>query len=105
MKAKNRIEGEIGQTRLTNFIFRRDKILADNEELHNSIKIMEKEYKKKSNTLELQFDNRKRKLENEYKQKERKLESTLSEIVEDYKKENKYLKRLVETFKKNIKFL
>jgi len=81
----------------------RDKILADNEELHNSVKYMEKEYAKKGNTLDLQFSNRKRELENEYKQKERKLESTLSEIVEDYKKENKHLKRLVETFKKTIK--
>ncbi len=81
----------------------RDKILADNEELHNSVKIMEKEYKKKSNTLDLQFSNRKRDLEIEFKEKESKLKSDWMDIIDDYKKENKHLKRVVDTFKKTIK--
>ena len=81
----------------------RDKILADNEELHNSVKIMEKEYKKKSNTLDLQFSNRKRDLEIEFKEKERQLKSDCRDIIDDYEKENKHLKRLVTTFKKTIK--
>ncbi|MBR0351517.1 MAG: plasmid recombination protein [Clostridia bacterium] len=81
----------------------RDKILADNEELHNSVKIMKKEYKKKSNTLDLQFSNRKRDLEIEFKEKESQLKSDWMDIIDDYKKENKHLKRLVETFKKTIK--
>ena len=81
----------------------RDKILADNEELHNSVKIMEKEYKKKSNTLDLQFSNRKRDLEIEFKEKESQLKSDWMDIIDDYKKENKHLKRLVDTFKNTIK--
>ena len=81
----------------------RDKILADNEELHNSVKIMEKEYKKKSNSLDLQFSNRKRDLEIEFKEKERQLKSDCRDIIDDYEKENKHLKRLVTTFKKTIK--
>ena len=81
----------------------RDKILADNEELHNSVKIMEKEYKKKSKSLDLQFSNRKRDLEIEFKEKERQLKSDCRDIIDDYEKENKHLKRLVTTFKKTIK--
>ena len=38
----------------------RDKILIDNEELHNQVEQIKHEYKKKSNTLDLMFDNRKR---------------------------------------------
>ena len=68
----------------------RDKILEDNEELHNSVKIMEKEYKKKSNTLDLQFNNKKRDLEIEFKEKESQLKSDWMDIIDDYKKENKH---------------
>ena len=39
---------------------KRDFILADNEELHNTVEHLEHEYKKKSNTLDLRFENRKR---------------------------------------------
>ena len=39
----------------------RDKILADNEELHNTVKNLEHEYKPKSNNLDFDFRNRKRK--------------------------------------------
>ena len=81
----------------------RDTILANNEELHNSVKIMEKEYKKKSNTLDLQFSNRRKDLEIEFKEKESQLKSDWMDIIHDYKKENKHLKRLVDTFKKTIK--
>ena len=43
----------------------RDKILADNEELHNTVKTLEHEYKFKSNNLDFDFRNRKRELEEE----------------------------------------
>lgn len=53
--------------------------------------------------LDLQFSNRKRDLEIEFKEKERQLKSDCRDIIDDYEKENKHLKRLVETFKKTIK--
>ena len=37
-----------------------DKILADNEELHNTVKSLEHEYKVESNNLDLNFNNRKK---------------------------------------------
>ena len=58
----------------------RDKILADNEELHNTVNDLEKEYKNKKFDLEL-----------EYKSKIRKLE-----------KENNHLKKVVNKFKDTI---
>lgn len=38
----------------------KDFILADNKELHNTVELLEHEYKKKNNTLDLRFENRKR---------------------------------------------
>ena len=35
----------------------RDKILADNKELHNTVKNLEHEYKQKSNNLDFDFRN------------------------------------------------
>ena len=58
----------------------RDKILADNQELHNTVNDLEKEYKNKKFDLEL-----------EYKSKIRKLE-----------KENNHLKKVVNIFKDTI---
>lgn len=46
----------------------RDKILADNEELHNTVKTLEHEYKSKSNNLDFDFRNRKRELEEEFEE-------------------------------------
>ena len=47
----------------------RDKIIADNKELHNTVKHLEHEYKKKSNHLDIDFNNRKRELEEEFEEK------------------------------------
>ena len=58
----------------------REKILADNEELHNTVSNLKEEYKNK------EFD-----LEWEYKNKIRKLE-----------KENSHLKKVVDKFKDTI---
>lgn len=38
----------------------REEILADNEELHNTVKTLEHEYKLKNNNLDFDFRNRKR---------------------------------------------
>ena len=47
----------------------RDKIIADNEELHNTVKNLEREYKLKSNNLDFDFRNKKRELEEEFEEK------------------------------------
>ena len=44
----------------------RDKIIADNKELHNTVKEIKHEYQNKNNTLDLKYDNRKKELEKEY---------------------------------------
>ena len=44
----------------------RDKILADNEELHNTVKNLEHKYKIKSNNLDFDFNKRKKELEEEF---------------------------------------
>lgn len=62
----------------------RDKILADNEELHNTVKHLEKEYKKKSNNLDFDFNNRKDELEEEYKEKSFELEHKYHNKIHKY---------------------
>lgn len=47
----------------------RDKIITDNVELNNTVKYLEHEYKKKSNTLDLRYDIRKREPEKNLKKK------------------------------------
>ena len=41
----------------------REKLLADNEELHNTVKNLEHKYKIKSNNLDFDFNNRKKELD------------------------------------------
>ncbi len=69
-----------------------DKILADNEELHNTVKHLEHEYKKKNNTLDLKFENKEFDIEYKYKHKIKALE-----------KENNHLNKFCETVDKLIK--
>ena len=40
----------------------REKLLADNEELHNTVKNLEHKYKIKSNNLDFDFNNRKKRI-------------------------------------------
>ena len=47
----------------------RDKILEDNENLHNKVYQMEHDYKVKSNSLDFRYNNRKEELEKEFKEK------------------------------------
>ena len=52
----------------------REKLLADNEELHNTVKNLEHKYKIKSNNLDFDFNNRKKELEEEFEKKSYNLE-------------------------------
>ncbi len=86
----------------------RDEILADNEELHNSVKILEHEYKKKSNTLDLKFDNRKRELEQEFENKELDISyeyknKNKNKIkIKSLEKENKHLHKIIDKFYETV---
>ena len=76
----------------------RDKIIADNEELHNTVKHLEKEYKKKSNNLEFDFNNRKDELEEEYKEKSFELEHKYHKKIHKLEKENNHLHKIINKF-------
>lgn len=70
----------------------RDKILADNKELHNTVRNLEYEYKEKKKTLEHEFEDKSFNLEWQYKNKIHKLE-----------KENNHLKKVIDKFKETTK--
>lgn len=70
----------------------RDKILADNQELHNTVKNLEYEYTEKKKTLEHEFEDKSSDLEWQYKNKIHKLE-----------KENNHLKKVIDKFKETTK--
>ena len=76
----------------------RDKILADNEELHHTVQNLEHEYKKKSNTLELRFNNRKRDLEEEFRNKSFDLENQYKGKIRKLEKENSHLHKIIDKF-------
>ena len=80
----------------------RDKILADNEELHNTVKNLEHEYKLKSNNLDFDFRNRKRELEDEYKEKAIGLEYEYKGKFKKLKKENNRLHKIIDKFYETV---
>lgn len=80
----------------------RDKILADNEELHNTVKHLEHEYKKKSNHLDMDFNNRKRKLEEEFEGKAFNLEYEYKGKYRKLEKENNHLHKIIDKFYETV---
>ena len=80
----------------------RDSILADNEELHNTVEHLEHEYKKKSNTLDLKFENRKRELEQEFENKESDIEYKYKSKIRSLEKENNHLHKIIDKFYETV---
>lgn len=76
----------------------RDKIIADNKELNNTVKILEKEYKKKSDSLDLRFNNRKDELEKEFQYKSYDIENQYKSKIRKLEKENNYLNKIINKF-------
>lgn len=70
----------------------RNSIIADNQELHNTVKNLEYEYKEKKKTLENEFEDKSFNLEWQYKNKFHKLE-----------KENQHLHKVIDKFKETTK--
>ena len=80
----------------------RDSILADNKELHNTVKHLEHEYKKKNNTLDLRFENRKRELEQEFQNKEFNIEYKYKSKIRSLEKENTHLHKIIDKFYETV---
>lgn len=80
----------------------RDKILADNEELHNSVKNLEHEYKLKSNNLDFDFNNRKRELEEKFEKKSYNLEYEYKGKYRKLEKENNRLHKIIDKFYETV---
>lgn len=80
----------------------RDKILADNQELQNTVKHLEHEYKKKSNTLDLRFNNKKNELEEEFKNKEFDIEHKYKSQIKSLEKENNHLHKIIDKFYETV---
>ena len=80
----------------------RDKIIADNKELHNTVKEIKHEYQNKNDTLDLKYDNRKRELEKEYQEKSYNLEYEYKYKVRKLEKENSKLHKIIEKFYQTI---
>ena len=76
----------------------RDKILADNEKLHNTVKTLEHEYKLKSNNLDFDFRNKKRELEEEFEEKSIDLEYKYKGKYHELEKENSRLHKIIDKF-------
>jgi small-conductance mechanosensitive channel len=70
----------------------RDSLIANNQELHNTVRNLEYEYAEKKKTLDNEFKDKSSDLEYEYKHKINKLE-----------KENKHLKKVIDKFKETTK--
>lgn len=80
----------------------RDKIIADNKELHNTVKNLEHEYKLKSNNLDFNFKNRKRELEEEFEEKTIDLEYEYKGKFKKLEKENNHLHKIIDKFYETV---
>ena len=80
----------------------RDKIIADNEKLNDTVKYLEHEYKKKSNTLDLRYNNRKYELEQEFEDKIYNIENKYKKKICELERENNYLGKIIIKFEEKI---
>ncbi len=80
----------------------RDKILANNEELNNKVNDLEKEYKRKSNSLDFDYNNRKEELEKQFKEKELDIEYRYKHKIKSLEKENNHLHKIVDRFYETV---
>ena len=80
----------------------RDKIIADNKELHNTVKEIKYEYQNKNDTLDLKYDNRKKELEKEYQEKSYNLEYEYKYKARKLEKENSKLHKIIDKFYETI---
>ena len=80
----------------------REELLADNEELHNTVKNLEHKYKIKSNNLDFDFNNRKKELEAEFEKKSYNLEYEYKSKYHKLEKENTRLQKIIDKFYETV---
>lgn len=80
----------------------RNSILADNEELHSTVRHLEHEYKKKSNNLDFDYKNKKDELEKEFKNKEFDIEYKYKSKIKSLEKENSHLHKIIDKFYETV---
>ena len=80
-----------------------DKILEDNENLHNKVYQMEHNYKVKSNSLDFRYNNRKEEIEKEFEKKAFNLEYEYKHKMHKLEKENTRLHKIIKTFEETVK--
>ena len=80
----------------------RDKIIADNKELQNTVENLKHEYEEKNYKLDIDFNNRRKELENEFKEKEFAFEYEYKNKIRKLEKENTYLHKVVDKFYETV---
>ena len=80
----------------------RDKIIEDNEKLNITVKVLEKEYKRKCNHLDFDLKNKKDELEKEFEEKAYNLEYQYKNKVQKLEKENSKLHKIINKFYETI---
>ncbi len=80
----------------------RDKIIAVNKKLPNTVKEIKHEYQNKNNTLDLKYYKRKKELEKEYQEKSYNLEYEYKYKVSKLEKENSKLHKIIDKFYETI---
>ena len=74
----------------------RDKIIANNKELQNTVENLKHEYDEKNYNLDIDFNNRRKELENEFKEKEFAFEYKYKNKIRKLEKENTHLHKVVD---------
>lgn len=80
----------------------RDKIIADNKELQNTVENLKHEYEEKNYNLDVDFNNRRKELENEFKEKEFTFEYKYKNKIRKLEKENTHLHKVVDKFYETV---
>lgn len=80
----------------------RNKIIADNKELQNTVENLKYEYQEKNYNLDIDFNNRRKELENEFKEKEFAFEYKYKNKIRKLEKENTHLHKVVDKFYETV---
>lgn len=80
----------------------RDKIIADNKELQNTVENLKHEYEEKNYNLDIDFNNKRKELEDEFKEKEFTFEYKYKNKIRKLEKENTHLHKVVDKFYETV---
>ena len=80
----------------------RDKIIADNKELQNTVENLKHEYEEKNYNLDTDFNKKRKELEDEFKEKEFAFEYKYKNKIKKLEKENTHLHKVVDKFYETV---